>query len=129
MNKNEIVKILKEHVEDGETECRWCFAIDLQRIKANIVAQEDYPDATVLHLKCPKCDGEFSYYIRAWAEPYLKDRITKLHPEIEGKISDDLLSEINDRMWPEYCGMDETITDFLEGREKRIVKHFKDRRN
>lgn len=56
----------------------------------------------VLHLKCPRCGGEFSYYIREWGELYLKSIITKLHPELEGKIDDDLLGQINDRMWPEY---------------------------
>ena len=105
MNKNETAKVIKEHVEDGETEYRWCFAVDLYRVKADIIAQYDFPDAMVLHLKCSRCGGEFSYYSRGWGEPYLKGIIMKLHPELEDKVDDDLIGKINDRMWPEYTGI------------------------
>ena len=102
IDEDQLNQLTKDHVEDGETECRWCFAIDLQRVKTNIIAQHDFPDATVLHLKCPRCGGEFSYYIRAWGEDYLRNIILKLHPELEDKINDDLIGKINDRMWPEF---------------------------
>ena len=105
MNTNEVTKIIKDHLEDGETECRWCFAVDLQRIKGGIIAQYDFPDATLLHLRCPRCGGEFSHYFHAWGEDYLKDIISKLHPAFEGRIDDKLFNEINDRVWPECTGI------------------------
>ena len=101
MNEDEFRQLVEAHREE-ETECRWCFAIDLQRVKANIIAQHDFPDATVLHLKCPRCGGEFSYYVRAWGEDYLRDRILKLYPELQGRIDDNLIRERTDRMWPEF---------------------------
>ncbi len=96
MDEDQLNQLTKDHLKDGETECRWCFAVDLQRVKANIIAQHDFPDATVLHLKYPKCGGEFSYYIRAWGEDYLRNIILKLHPELEGRIDDNLIRKIND---------------------------------
>jgi hypothetical protein len=101
-DEQSIKEITRHHVEALELECRWCFAVDLQRVKANIIAQHDFPDATVLHLKCPRCGGEFSYYIRGWSEPYLAERITTLHPGLIGQITSDLIGEVNDRMWPEF---------------------------
>ncbi len=74
----------------------------MQGVKANIIAQYDFPDATVLNLKCSRCGGEFSYYIRARSEPYLHNIILELHPELEGRIDDNLIRKINGRMWPEY---------------------------
>ena len=56
----------------------------------------------VLHIRCPRCGGEFSYYVQMWEEPYLSGIITKLHPELEGKITEDLIGEINRRLWPEF---------------------------
>jgi len=102
MEVEQISQLTKAHLEDGEDECRWCFAVDMERVKCNQIAQYDFPDATVLHFKCPRCGGEFSYYIRAWGEDYLRNTILKLHPELEGRIDDDLIRKINDRMWPEY---------------------------
>ena len=102
MDSSQARQLIKEYREEGETECRWCFAIDLQRVKANIIGQYNFPDATVLHLKCSRCDSEFSYYTRGWSEPYLRNIILKLHPKLEDKIDDNLIRKINDRMWPEY---------------------------
>ena len=101
IDESQLKQLIKSHVEE-EQECRWCFAIDLQRVKADEIAHYDFPDAMVLHFRCPRCGGEFSYYIRAWGEDYLRNIILKLHPELEGSIDDNLIREINDRMWPEY---------------------------
>lgn len=102
IDEDQLKQLIKDHREASEGECRWCFAIDLQRVKVEEIAQYDFPDATLVHLKCPKCGGEFSYYIRAWGEDYLRNRILKLHPEMEGRIEGNLIRVINDRMWPEY---------------------------
>jgi len=104
MNKEQVRQIIKAHLEEGETECRWCFAVDMQRIEGKVIATYNYPDSTLVHLSCPRCGGEFTLYIQAWAEPYLEDRILTLHPELEDKITDDLIGEVNDHMWPEYEG-------------------------
>ena len=97
-----ILEMNKEHLEEGETECRWCFAVDMQRIKGEIIATYNYPDATLVNLSCPRCGGEFTLYIEAWDEPYLKDIIFKLHPELKDGIDDKLIAQINDRVFPEY---------------------------
>ncbi len=103
ISKEQLRQLIKEHRENEE-ECRWCFAIDLKRVKAEVIDRQNLPDATVLHLKCPKCGGEFSYYIRAWGQDYIKERIEKLHPELAGHITEDMISIINDRLWPEHDG-------------------------
>jgi len=102
MNGNKFTETIKEHLEERETECRWCFAIDMQRVKGNIIATYNYPDATLLYLQCPRCGGKFTLYFHAWGQDYLKNIISKLHPELESKIDDELFNEINDRIWPEY---------------------------
>ena len=104
MGKNKIEQLIKDHVGVLEPECRWCFAVDMQRIEGKAIATYNYPDSTLVHLSCPRCGGEFTLYIQAWDEPYLEDRILTLHPELEDKITDDLIGEVNDRMWPEYEG-------------------------
>jgi len=102
MDKRLVRQLIKAHLEEGETECRWCFAVDMQRIKGDIVNTHNYPDSTLVQLSCPRCGGEYTLYFHAWGESYLKDIISKLHPELEGKIDDTLFSRINDRVWPEY---------------------------
>ncbi|GAG97890.1 unnamed protein product [marine sediment metagenome] len=102
MDTHQVRQLIKAHLAEGETECRWCFAVDMQRIKGDIIAAYNYPDCTLVHLSCPRCDGEFTLYFHAWGEDYLKDIICKLHPELEDRIDDDLFNEINDRVWPEY---------------------------
>ena len=101
MNKNQVRQVTRAHLEEGLDECRWCFAVDLERIKGNEVARFDFPDATLLHFSCPRCGGEFSQYINGWGEDYVKKTISKLHPELGGRISDQLFREVNDRvLWP-----------------------------
>ena len=95
---------INDHCEADWEECRWCFAIDLQRVKAKQISKYDFPDATILHMKCPRCGGEYSYYFRAWGEDYIKERIVTLHPEIQERLTDDMIRIINDRLWPEDDG-------------------------
>lgn len=95
-------QLTEAHLEEGMDECRWCFAVDMERVKAKKIAQYDFPDATVIHMKCPRCGGESSYYIRIWGEDYIRSIVATLHPELESVIKDSLIREINDRMWPEF---------------------------
>ena len=99
MDKEQIKALAKAHLEAEAGECRWCFAIDLQRVKAKEIARYDFPDATVFHYSCPRCGGEFSEYINGWGEDYMKERISRLYPELEGHISDDFFSEANHRVF------------------------------
>lgn len=105
MDRDQFKQLIEAHLEEGEMECRWCFAVDMQRIKGKTIATHNFPDATLVHLSCPRCGGEFTLYIRALGKPYLKDIISKLHPELEGRNDDDFFNEINDRVWPEYLDM------------------------
>ena len=91
-------ELFRNHLEQGVDECRWCFAVDLERVKGDEIARYDFPDATVLHFSCPRCGGEFSQYINGWSETYAKEKINKLHPELGGIISDKLFKEVNDRV-------------------------------
>ena len=94
-------QLIKDHRKADWKECRWCFAIDLQRVKAKQIAKHNFPDATILHMRCPRCGGEYSYYFRAWGEDYIKERIVALHPEIQERITNELIRLINGRLWPE----------------------------
>jgi hypothetical protein len=54
MDKEQIRKHTRAHLEYGIDECRWCFAVDLRRVKAIEIACYDTPDATLLHYYCPR---------------------------------------------------------------------------
>jgi hypothetical protein len=95
-----INKLFKAHREANWEECRWCFAIDLQRVKAKEIAKYDFPDATILSMKCDRCGGEYSYYFRVRGEDYIKERMIALHPDIQGHVTDDKIRAINHRLWP-----------------------------
>jgi len=97
-----IAEITNAHLEAGEPECRWCFAIDMQRVKGKIFSRQAFPDASLLHLSCPRCGGEFTEYIEGWEEEYLINIILKLRPEWRGNLSEETLSRINRRVFPEY---------------------------
>lgn len=102
-SQEELKQLIKDHRENiGE--CRWCFAIDHKRIKAKEIAKQDFPDATVLHLKCDRCGGEFSDYFNIWGEDYIRERMAALHPEFVGQISDDEITAINSLLWPKING-------------------------
>lgn len=102
MDNAKFAELAKAHLEAWELECRWCFAIDLQRVKGEVIAQYNFPDAMVLHLLCPRCGAEFSYYAEVWEEDYLKNLIFKLHPELIGQIDQGAFNEITSRAFPEY---------------------------
>ena len=98
MHKEQMRQITKSHLSDRIDECRWCFAVDMERVKGNEIARYDFPDSTLLHFSCPRCGGEFSLYIPGWGEGYIKKVIRKFHPEIGGEIGEELLREVNDRV-------------------------------
>ncbi len=96
--------LIRDDTENLEILCRWCLAIDLHRVTAKIVAEHNYTDSTFFHVKCDRCGGEFTYYIRGWGADYIKDRIKRLHPRLERPITDDIIEKINNRLWPEFEG-------------------------
>ena len=103
IDEDQFNKLIEAHREE-EDECRWCFAVDLHRVKTTLIAKYDFPDAMVLHFKCPRCEGEFSRYIHMWGEDYIRARIAKVHPDWAENVDDYQIQEINDRMWPDmYC--------------------------
>ena len=62
------------------------------------ISRHLYADALFIHLRCPRCGGEFTLYSPGWDEDYLKERIVKLHPELEDRMDDSLLNEIIGRV-------------------------------
>ena len=95
-------ELLRTHLEAVEPECRSCFAIDMERVTGETIAQYDFEDGMLLHLSCPRCGGEWSEYIRVFTGEYLRDRIRRLHPELEGRNVDQEFDEAIDRLWPEH---------------------------
>jgi len=102
MDNSQFDAVLRAHMEAGDPECRWCFAIDMERVKGEIIARHDAPDAMLLHLSCPRCGGEWSEYIRGFEGGYLRDRIFRLHPELEEEDVDQAFEEAIGRLWPEH---------------------------
>ena len=91
-------QLIRQHLEYGLDECRWCFAVDFKRVKGKEAARFDFPDATLIHYSCPRCHGEFSAYINGWSEEYVKNAINTLHPELQGSISDEFIRTVNHRV-------------------------------
>lgn len=105
MDKEQIRKHTRAHLEYGIDECRWCFAVDLRRVKAIEIARYGCPDGTFAHFYCPRCGGEFSQYLNGWSEPYVKERIKSLHPELCGYVSEEHFREVNARvLYPDQLG-------------------------
>ena len=94
MDKTHIMELTRLHLKAAEPECRWCFAIDMERVWGKIAAQYDFPDATLFHLECPRCLGEWSYYYIIFGGEYLGARICKLHPELKGKIDEGQMGDV-----------------------------------
>ena len=42
MDKGQVKKLIRAHLEEGEAECRWCFAVDMYGVKANIIGQYNF---------------------------------------------------------------------------------------
>ncbi len=100
MNNEKTKQAIEAHLSAEEPECRWCFAVDMQRVKGKIIAQYDFPDAMVLHLSCPRCGGEFTHYAEIWEADYLRDIIFRLHSE-RRTLDEKDFREINRRVFPE----------------------------
>jgi hypothetical protein len=90
--------LTKAHLEEGIDECRWCFAVDFQRIVGKEIARYNFPDGTLWHFSCPRCGGEFSLYSAGYEKQYLLGMINKLHPELKGEVSDELFDLVNNRV-------------------------------
>jgi len=102
MEESELKDILRAHLEAVEPECRWCFAIDMERVKGEIIAQYDFSDAMVLLLSCPRCGGYWTEYVRGFNGEYLRDRVNKLHPELKRENVDQESEEAANRLWPDH---------------------------
>jgi hypothetical protein len=102
MDNNEFNEILRAHLEAVEPECRWCFAIDMERVKGETIAQYDFEDGMLLHLSCPRCGGERSEYIHVFTGEYLRDRIYSLQSELKGKNVGQEFEEAIHQLWPEH---------------------------
>jgi bifunctional DNase/RNase len=99
MSEEQDSQLIKEYIRYGE-ECCWCFAVDLQRVKAKQIGQYYFPDAEVLHFKCDRCGGEYSNHHKTLIEEdYIRERIVVLHPELRGYITKDLIRQINNRLY------------------------------
>ena len=98
LSDEQVRQLTKAHLDEGITECRWCFAVDLQRIEGEEITTHFYADAFLIHLRCPRCSGEFTFYSPGWGEDYIKERIFQIHPVLEAIIDNDLFNEINDRV-------------------------------
>ena len=70
----------------------------LERIEGEEISRHLCADSLFIHLRCPRCDGEFTLYSPGWSEDYLKERIVELHPEIEDRIDNELLNGIIGRV-------------------------------
>ena len=97
-NKQRIRHLIRAHLEEGLDECRWCFAVDLARVKGTVLARHEFPDGYLEYLYCPRCKGEYSLYVPVWGEDYVKDRLLALHPELRGQVDEPFLKRINDRV-------------------------------
>jgi hypothetical protein len=105
VDNKQIRQLIKAHLEGGLDECRWCFAVDLVRVKGIRVNRRELTDGCIEVYECRRCGGEFSVYVSVWGEDYVKKRINKLHPELGGKIKDKLFHEINQRvLFPDNLG-------------------------
>lgn len=102
LDDNQARDLIKAHLKAESPECRWCFAIDMQRVKGNIIGQNNFSDALLLHLSCPRCGGEFSHYAEIWEESYLRNIISKLHPDLGDNLTEESFREMNDRVFPEH---------------------------
>ena len=103
MDKSQFRELIDAHLEAPEPECRWCFAIDRVRVKGEIIAQCSFSDALLLHLKCPRCGGEFTFYSEGVDDEILKGLIFRLHPELEGRLGEERFNGILRLLFPEHC--------------------------
>jgi hypothetical protein len=101
VNKNQLRRIISEHLEAVEPECRWCFAIDKVRVKGKEIAVHDYPDALLFVLECPRCGGTFTCHADVVSRDYIEERVHKLHPRMRSHLKEKKFKEILDLVFPE----------------------------
>ena len=87
MDDNSFDQILKAHLGAVPFECRWCFAIDGERVGGEEIENYCFRDLQVIHLRCPRCGGEFTYASEGFEASYLKERICKVYPELSAFVS------------------------------------------
>ena len=73
------------HLSAIHPECRWCFGIDGKRVKGKLIKVYNFPDATLMHLECPRCGGEFTNYFLGCDPGYITERVRQLHTPLEVK--------------------------------------------
>jgi hypothetical protein len=86
MNEKNIKDIVKAHLEALKPECRWCFAIDMERVTGELIESFWFPDYYVQHLRCPRCGGEFTDVNPVYEMGYLKERLLRLYPHMSDII-------------------------------------------
>ena len=82
MDQNNIKNIVETHLGALEPECRWCFAIDMERVAGEPIDSCCFPDYFVQHFRCPRCGGEFTDVSPVYEMGYLKQRILRLYPHL-----------------------------------------------
>lgn len=101
MNKDQLRKLISDHLKATEPECRWCFAIDKVRVKGKEIALHDYPDSLLFVLECPRCGATFTYHVNVLSRDYIEERVYKLHPEMRSHLTEQRFREILDLVLPE----------------------------
>jgi len=105
MDKDQLRKLINNHLEALEPECRWCFAIDKVRVKGKEITVHDYPDALLIVLECPRCGGTFTCHVDVVSRDYIEERVYKLHPEMRGHLAEEQFREILDLVFPELSSI------------------------
>ena len=82
MGQNSFDEILEAHLGAVPFECRWCFAIDGERVGGEEIENYSFRDLQVIHLRCPRCGGEFTFASQGFEASYLRDRICQVYPEL-----------------------------------------------
>ena len=93
---------LRQHLETANPECRWCWAVDGERVEGKGIAWTYLPDATLIYFSCPKCGGSWSEYLTGFDGEYLRERISVLHPEMTPDDVEQRFEEAIDRLWPQH---------------------------
>jgi hypothetical protein len=102
IDQNRLNELIAAHLEAVDPECRWCFAIDLERIPGKIVRVSNFSDGSLFEIVCPKCGSQFTYLSEGWEDNYLINVIKNLHPNDPQEIQDELLDQAHKLLFPEY---------------------------
>jgi len=93
---------LRRHLETADPECRWCWAIDSERVVGEIISWTELPDASLIYLSCPRCGGSWSEYFTGFDGEYLRERIRRLHPEMTPDDVQRRFEESIDMLYPQH---------------------------